>query len=236
MADEENKVKEPAGPPAWMLTFADLVSLLICFFVLLFSMKDSNKEKWDEIKGSLAGAFDMTLQVYTPRPDLLDTIPRIEIKQADDLGYLQQLLNKRFSDDPLLRQMETSRVNEKHLLVSMPSRLLFESSTADLVESGKEAINKVGDVLRHIDNHVIVAGHTDPVPIFTSTYPTNWELSILRAASVADQLKASGVAQHIGVRGYASSRYHKIDATLSQQERYRQARRVELIIEKREAR
>lgn len=232
---EEEKQKEAGGPPAWMLTFADLVSLLICFFVLLFSMKDSNKEKWDEIKGALAGAFDMTPKIYTPRPDLLETIPRVEIKQADDLAYLQQLLNKRFQEDALLKQMKTERVNDNQLLVSMPTRLLFKSSTATLLTEGIEAIEKVGDVLRHIDNHIIVTGHTDPAPIFTSTYPTNWELSILRSLSVAGALKNSGVSQHIGVKGYADSRYYQIDPTLSQQERYRQARRVELLIEKREA-
>jgi chemotaxis protein MotB len=230
--DEQNTPKQGESPSnAWMLTFADLISLLITFFVMLYAMKVVDSEKWEDIKGALSGALKFTDQVMRFTPTEKKQVDQIVLREADNLDYLQTLLQTQFAFDPVLKTAEMVRdLDLETLTIVLPNHLLFSSGSAEIIAEGRTAILRMGEVLRNLGNQMEVAGHTDPVPVASAAYPSNWELSMMRALSVTQLLHTSGVTEPIISRGYGESRYNNIDPTLPQAERLQKARRVEVII------
>ena len=226
-------LRKKSGPPsdAWLVTFADLVSLLITFFVLLFSMKNINTQRWQDIRGALSGALAFE-EINQQNVDT-DNIETINITQADDLTYLKAILGQRFKSDDVLKEATmVIRDRGDELRITVPSRLLFKTGSASLMPQGDDAIGRLGDMLRNIDNSIIIAGHTDPVPIQGGVYESNWELSMLRAVGVLKKLRATGVVSPMQALGYADSRFDMIQSDLPVTMRYLKARRVETTIGK----
>lgn len=215
-----------------MLTFADLISLLITFFVMLYAMKSVDSDRWEDIKGALSGALNFTDNLLRFDQKTEDkSVDELVLKEADNLDYLQTLLQTQFAYDPVLKTAEMVRnPTLETLTLVMPNHLLFSSGAADILPQGKTALLKMGEVLRNLDNQIEVAGHTDPVPVASASYPTNWELSIMRALNVTQILHEAGVTEHIVSRGYGESRYNDVDPNLPQAERLQKARRVEIIL------
>jgi chemotaxis protein MotB len=236
MADDQN-TEENSNEihiiecPAWLLTFADLISLLITFFVLLYSMKVVDTQKWEEMKGSFAGVFSIREPVVTTPPDQQTAIEKIDPFEADNLDYIEGILMQSFSQDPLLKDTTMSRDREKdRLIVSVPSSLVFESNEDALLQEGLRAVQNLGDTLRHLDNRIAVAGHTDPFPIKSDKFPSNWELGMARSAQIADVILSRGVRGPIRIISFADSRFGQIDRGLPISKRYAISRRVEVII------
>ncbi len=231
MSEEQQPQQGEAPSNAWLLTFADLISLLITFFVMLYAMKTVDTEKWDDIKGALSGALNFTESFMRFTPTEEKSVDQLVLKEADNLDYLQTLLQTQFAYDPVLKTAEMVMNNKlETLTLIMPNHLLFSSGASDVLPQGRTALLRMGEVLRNLDNQIEVAGHTDPVPIATATYPTNWELSILRALSVTKILHEAGVTEPIVSRGYGESRYNLISPDRPQAERLQSARRVEIIL------
>ncbi len=217
--------------PAWLLTFADLVSLLITFFVLLYSMKVVDTQKWEEIKGSFAGVFSIREPVVTSPPDQQTAIEKIDPLAADNLDYIEGILKQSFSQDMLLKDTTMTRDREQdRLIINVPSSLIFNSNEDSLRPEGRRAVQNLGDALRHLDNRIAVAGHTDPFPIKSKKFPSNWELGMARAAQIADVIISRGVTAPIRIVSYADSRFGEIDRGLPISKRYAISRRVEVIV------
>lgn len=217
--------------PAWLLTFADLVSLLITFFVLLYSMKVVDTQKWDDLKGSFAGVFSIREPVVTTQPDQQNAIEKIDPFRADNLDYIEGILHQSFINNELLKNTVMRRDREQDLLiVNVPSSLLFYSNEDDLRADGLAAVEMLGDTLRHLDNRIAVAGHTDPFPIKSEKFASNWELGMARAVKIADTILSRGVPGPIRTISYADSRFGDIDRALPISQRYAVSRRVEIII------
>jgi len=142
-------------------------------------------------------------------------------------------LGQRFKSDDVLKEATmVIRDRGDELRITVPSRLLFKTGSASLMPQGDDAIGRLGDMLRNIDNSIIIAGHTDPVPIQGGVYESNWELSMLRAVGVLKKLRATGVVSPMQALGYADSRFDMIQSDLPVTMRYLKARRVEIIIGK----
>lgn len=214
---------------AWLITFADLVSLLITFFVLLFAMKNIDGQRWEDIKGALSGA--LSFEEIIDRNINTKNIETLSLTKADSLTYLKAILHERFKADGVLREAGLD-VNAQgdELKISLPSHLLFKTGSAKLMSQGDDAVGRLGDMLRNIDNSIVIAGHTDPVPIQGGAYETNWELSMLRAVGVLKKLRATGVVSPMKAVGYADSQFDMIQSNLPVSMRYLKARRVEVII------
>lgn len=223
----------PSEPPnmAWLLTFADLVSLLITFFVLLFSMKNVDQEVWEAVKGSFDGVFTVNKPVLHVAPDQDASIGRIALASADNLDYIQSILALRFRDNDILQQARLHRDVEKDILtVALPTTLLFAPGSATLKPQGTEAMAALADQLRFLDNRIEIAGHTDPSPIATADYPSNWELAMMRAVRVVTMLNDMGLEQNIPAVSYGDSRFPLVAPLEALDARYIKARRVEVII------
>ena len=230
---EEPEYKLGPEPPsmAWLLTFADLISLLLTFFILLYSMKTIDAQDWEAITGAFDSTFSIEDPIIETNPNQVNTIEKIDSMKGDNLDYIASILRTRFSHDPILTATEVKRNRaEDTLILNLPSKLLFNSGSAKMKEEGVDTMVNLGDLLLNMDNKIEVAGHTDPNPINTAEFPTNWELSAVRALKVAKALKAQGITSDIPAVAYGDTRFYLLDANKSVLERYKEARRVEIII------
>jgi chemotaxis protein MotB len=230
MSDDE--VAKPEAPSMdWLLTFADLVSLLITFFVLLYSMKVVDVQKWDELKGSFSGVFSIREPIHQVSPDKDTAVEKIDPLKSDNLEYVEGLLKRVFSANTELKNIEFKRnVEADTLTFELSSDKLFEDGTAALSGNGQEKIMAIGDVLRHLDNRIVVAAHTDPEHEVTKQFPSNWELTMIRAIRVAELIEAQGVVKNIVTTAKGSSQFDKVAPNLPLAERYKMARKVEIIL------
>ena len=229
---DDDALQKPAPPNmAWLLTFADLVSLLITFFVLLFSMKTVDESQWDVLKGTMMGVFAQETSEMVVHPEDFDTTEVIPEFPAESLLYLQTVLQVEFGRDATLSQMRTRYDQRRDVLfVTLPAAALFDSGTPNMTREGRIAVAKLADKLRHLDNRIQISAHTAPGRLRDPEIPTNWELTMQQAVAVAQVMHGRGLDERIPAVGYGDSRFDGSTAQLSLAERYRQARRVEIEI------
>lgn len=213
----------------WLITFTDLIALLLAFFVMLFSMSAVEPEPWESMTNSLTARLnpDFGWDSLTALTDL--NADSTSADGAADLDYLQAVLSDKISNVPLLSKALLTRRGDR-LVISLAADSLFSAGSAGLGEDARAALYAMGDSLRHISNRVDVNGHTDPTPVRDGQYPSNWELSLHRAVAVADALASAGYTRQITAMGMAESRFHESAAEPDWEKRMRDARRVDVII------
>ncbi|MDP2696679.1 flagellar motor protein MotB [Thalassospira sp.] len=231
MDDEVKRDNAPKGPPPWMLSLADLISLLLTFFVMLFAMSKVKIDRWDEVVDSLSQAIRPAPVKPNDEPLAQMNIPRVYRKPAMNLDYLSAVIDDAIDGNPFLSSATLSREADK-LVISLPGDILFLSGGSEMTANAKQALFVLGGVLRNIGNRVGVQGHTDPRPLSgRGQYASNWELSLARAAEVANELKRSGYTDYINIYGFAASRYDRLPLLEDEQKRFELARRVDIVIE-----
>jgi len=218
------KTEEPTPPlaeegaPSWTVTFGDMMSLLLTFFILLFSMSELEMEKFLLASQSLRQAMGGTsteepLDPTGLMPDSVD--PELfmqsgrnpEASSATVTSGLQGEILEEFADSYLeviqerLQKFveendlqETVRVDKEEdgVFLRMETGALFGSGEAGIKSEGREALRYLSEITRELNVGVVVAGHADNQPIRSSTYASNWELSAARAAGVARYLVQDG--------------------------------------------
>jgi chemotaxis protein MotB len=223
-------VEEPEhrNTKMWMLTFTDLVSLLLTFFVMLFAMSNVKIDQWDKIIDSLSQTLNPAPEEIIRRPSAQLNIGTLFYRRAVNLDYLASVIEENLSNDPLLRDVLIVRLEDR-LLVALPGDLLFEPGAAVISERAQGAMLTLGAMFDNVGNTIAVTGHTDPAPPDGTSYASNWELSIARAASVANAIRRGGYEQKIVAFGYAATQYDLLP-NLDDAERRKLARRVDIII------
>ena len=240
--DIQNPILEE-GAPAWVVTFGDLMSLLLCFFVLLLSFSEMDKAKYKEVSGSLAKAFGVQRKIKAfeaPKgikmisrdfdQELIPARPReefIAMQQREKIGIaLKKEVETRFRDLQNLIQVE---VGEKEVTIRLMGETTFDSGKADIKAQMVPLLLKIGSVLADGKGEVIIAGHTDNVPVYGGPYGSNLKLSIARAATVAEFLLAKSAipASRVSTMGYG--KYRPIASNDTNEGRKRN-RRVEIIL------
>ncbi len=229
--DEPKRDNGPKGPPPWMLSLADLISLLLTFFVMLFAMSKVKIDRWDEVVDSLSQSIKPSPVEESDEPTAQLNIPRVYRKPAMNLDYLSAVIDDAIDDNEVLGDATLSRDADK-LVISLPGDILFISGSSDMTDKARQALFVLGGVLRNIGNRIGVQGHTDPRPVSgRGLYASNWELSLARAAAVANELKRSGYTDYINIYGFAASRYDQLPVMADEQARFTMARRVDIVIE-----
>lgn len=213
---------------AWLLTFTDLSALMLTFFVLLFSMSTVDDADWQNLTDALAPRLPTLQQVTVALPTSDETADAVERVPGTDLDYLQAVLKQQVTGNEALSGATVTRDGEL-LIVSLPGDLLFAPGSIELGEAGQEAVFALSGVLRTLRNVVEIAGHADPTPPGAS-YPSNWELSLARAAALSGVLGDLGYDGRIVARGYGHAQYSAIDTDLPVAQRMARARRVDILI------
>ena len=213
----------------WLLTYTDLVSLILTFFVLLFSMSTLPTEKWKMITSALSRSE------LPPEEDIIDTekaeltIDSKTLQDSLNLDYLSALLETQFAKTGNTQETSLHHFGDQ-LVVSLPSDLLFTVASARLSRRGQSTISDVSGVLRNLDNRIDIFGHADPDPITGGPYSSNWELSLARALTVSDELQKSGYVGNISAYGVGTSQFSFISPRIDYAKRKQLARRVDIVI------
>lgn len=201
--------EEPVNHERWLVSYADFITLLFAFFVVMYSISSVNEGKYKVISEALIGVFanaDRALQpipvgderpmTVTPAKPLVKDSEQIDagIAQAanDPLKSIADDISAAFGDLISSNQM-TVRGNELWVEIELNSSLLFGSGDAMPSDIAFNIIDKVAAILKPFDNPIHVEGFTDDRPIRTAQYPTNWELSSARSASIVRMLAMQGV-------------------------------------------
>ena len=227
MARNRREVWMQTGTTAqtWLVSFTDIIALMLAFFVLIFSLINPEREILSNITFSLqdnpgrsdvriAGGFDA------------DAGQRLSQHDGEDLNYLAASLKAYIrQSDPLSGVYITQQ--PERLIVSIPGGLLFESGAVAMTDQGRQAIEQMAGVLKNIRNAVYLRGSSDPAPISevekTRVYQTNWGLGLLRAQNVADALNTGGLDRIFNIMAITAPS----DLPKSQ---WAGARRVDIII------
>ena len=186
------------GSPAWMATFADMMSLLLTFFILMYAIASQNTAR---VLHEVLGIEEKSLGV-------IDLIDEITIKKS--LQELTGLNNPNILDDMDDIAEDSAMAvdtNEAKVVVRVPGANLFKPGQADLQLSGRPVLDGVIAVIRKYPDYKIhIQGHTDDDPISTEKFPTNWELSAARATAVLRYFFDKGVEpEKMTATGYADT-------------------------------
>ncbi|TBU81954.1 flagellar motor protein MotD [Pseudomonas daroniae] len=188
----------------WLVSYADFITLLFAFFVVMYSISSINEGKYKILSETLTGVFNQPDRAIKPIP-VGDERPRTtkpdrsmvdeESAQQITASTLQSIAdNVRDAFGGLLQSDQLKvRGNELWIEIELSSGLLFPSGDALPNDAAFEIIEKIAKILAPYDNPVHVEGFTDNQPINTAQFPTNWELSTARAASIVRMLAMDGV-------------------------------------------
>jgi chemotaxis protein MotB len=201
-----------AGEAAWLATFADLMSLLLTFFILLLSFATMDVVKFRDALGSLKDAFgvqvvhDGDVEGVTTTPiQVFDTAEAPLPVAAEDQALLDEL-NTAISDERLQSQVDTD-VDGRGVVLRISGEVLYRQGEADLRPEARPILGRVANLVGGTDQRIMIEGHTDDVPIRTSEFPSNWELSTARAITAMRFLVDQGIEPvRVGVAGYADLR------------------------------
>jgi chemotaxis protein MotB len=213
---------------AWMVTFTDLVALMLTFFVMIFAMSTVKTEAWQNLTQSLREQLSSVISTSPASPALRLDMPMANEAPGADLDYVAELMRGQIAsalpDDAAFVRREAGR-----LFVSLPSDLLFETGDHALTKEAAETVFALGGVLRNLPNRVEVAGHADPRKP-RGRYPSNWELSLRRAQSVAVALRKAGYDGGVIARGYGDAQFGALPDEWPLVRRNALARRVDIVI------
>jgi len=175
----------PKGAPRWMVTFSDLVTLVLVFFILLFSMSQIDIIKFQALAESMR---DKQFLDFYPSIVPLDGEGENKQKEGniDSDESLNSLLKEveSYLDANGLNNVIVANRTERGVVLVLQEQALFRSGEAEIVNESNAFLDKVGELLGDLPNLVKVEGHTDNRPITTDRYPSNWELSAARAGAV----------------------------------------------------
>lgn len=223
-----------AGAPLWMLTYGDLVTQILIFFVLLFSFSSIDNKKFDAAIISIQGALGIMPGGRTlERLNRMDYSPetRSSGMEAMDRAQLEAILQRidSFVKAEGLQGAVVFQMQERGLVVRLADRVLFDLGKADLKPEAVGILDKLASVINSIPNNVRIEGHTDNLPISTERFPSNWELSTGRATNVVRYfVEKHGIPpRRLSAAGYGE--YYPIASNVEEKGR-QQNRRVDIVI------
>jgi len=187
MRFKRRPAEHPKGAPAWMVTFSDLVTLILVFFILLFSMSQIDMIKFKAIAESFR---DREILDFNPSVVPLENPSGTQEDNGNETdgqeSDLQNLLSeiKTFLGENGLEDVIIANRTERGVVLVLDEQVLFETGEAEIIGGRNAFLDKVGGMLKNMPNLVKVEGHTDNRPITTFRYPSNWELSTARSSSV----------------------------------------------------
>jgi chemotaxis protein MotB len=243
-----HKHEDHVNHEAWVIPYADLLTLLLALFVVLYAMSSVNTTKYRALAQAISSAFNGSRSVITPitpnspqsstpvptnkpvpiprtplpqillpelsqhitpAPLTMQTPDKANEKLTEEQENLERIRNEvEHALQPLIeKNLVVVRRTPNWLEIEIRTDILFPSGVATLSPSANTVLTNLGEILAPFANPLRVEGYTDDVPIDTTTYPSNWELSAARAASVARLFAEHGVdPERLGIVGWGQYR------------------------------
>lgn len=217
-----------ASQSNWLVTFADLIALVLAFFVMMYATHRVEQGDWQSLIKSLSQSLNAQSDIQD-RPAAPQNIRLINRPSAMALAYLEALLKSLQQSEALLSKVLLHRLEDR-LIIALPGDLLFHPGRADPVDGAAQRVAVLANVLRNVSNRIDVFGHTDPSPVIGHVFESNWELSLARAETVAKMLQTAGYPRKLGAFGLADTRFEDLEEIRSPIQKLRLARRVDIVV------
>ncbi len=180
------------GAPLWVVTFGDLMSLLMCFFVLLLSFSEMDRRKYKMVSGSMAQAFGIQREkpvFESPRGQKMiakEFDQAVVIKKIEE--SIKPIIDEIKNEYEELKEAVELEIEDDKVTIRMMGEATFDTGKAKLHPAFGPLLKKIGKVLSQTKGEIIIAGHTDNIPLKGGLYGSNLGLSMARAGSVAEYL------------------------------------------------
>lgn len=180
----------------WLVSFTDVMALMLTFFVLLFSMSEPKTQDWAGITTAMYDQFNQHKggKLEKGKEDVIN-IDKINFSKALNLSYVEALLESEIRDNERLNGVTISN-RKRFLSITIPSSLIFEGVEPDITDDGRRKLYAMAGLLSRIKNRVEVVGYSSP-----SESNVSWGLSMQRSSTVAGILQNAGYTKSIIVRG-----------------------------------
>lgn len=219
------EVEGEGGSERWLVTYADMLTLLLVLFIVLFSMSVVNTSKFEALKASLASVFGngasgvvgggtsildnsavdnghAPVNPGAPAAPLNPSETGIQTdlstraqQEVQNFQKIERAVNRSLDRHGMSGDVQFSMDRRGLVMTVVTNALVFPGNSAELQPEGQRIIAAIAPPLRKITNQIAVNGYTNQVPASTYPYPTGWELSSARASAVVRQLIADGVAE-----------------------------------------
>lgn len=221
------------GMMRWLLTYADMITLLMAFFIMMYSMSILNLEKFKSVAISIRSGFGGNMEggkhLLTHPQGQRSIQSKSPLQESQDVEQITQQLEQYINEHHLQNAMQV-RVEERGLIVSIiTDNMLFPIGSAELRPPAHAIMARIAQLIKGISNNVQVEGHTCDLPIHTSLFPSNWELSSARASRVVRCLTEEYriPRNRLSAVGYADT--HPVASNDSEANRGRN-RRVDIVV------
>ncbi|GAV22529.1 OmpA/MotB family protein [Carboxydothermus pertinax] len=191
----------------WLITYADMITLLMVMFIVLYALSNVDANKFRALADSLSKALGGGGIVLTNvGPDVVtgsnasvsgsmgksnnEQLPAVDEKDLKETANLAIIKTKveSYIKAKGLNASVTATLEERGVVISFKDAILFKLGSAELTPKARTIVRQIGEILLPLPNYIRIEGHTDNLPIKTSKYPSNWELSTARATSVVHEL------------------------------------------------
>lgn len=239
------KPRKKKGAPTWMVTFSDLMTLILVFFILLFASSTIDAVKFKAISDSFQqrAIFEFYPSVVSFDEPTVDSEHESDTRDGVDnqddmvdkleenriaLEEVLKVINVYLEENELGHVISATK-EEQGIVMVLQDRVLFKSGEAEILTEVKDFLDRLGVLLNTIPNQIKVEGHTDNIPISTLRYPSNWELSTARASGVIRYfIDQNGVdPKRLVAIGYGE--HHPVDTNAIDEGRQKN-RRVVIVI------
>ena len=223
--------------PEYMATYGDLVTLLMCFFVLLFAFSEIDAQKFEAVMQSFQGSAGVLSggKSVTEAQLVFDAMPEEQVSETtqttDNLQILKEIVSEYIKENDVELNIEVE-LTSRGLIIRFPDNALFDSGKATLKKSSIDTLLFLGQLLndeKFEDRAIRIEGHTDNVPINTVKYPSNWELSTSRATNVAKFFINNSKIDPFRIAASGYSEYHPIADNTTKEGRAKN-RRVDIVV------
>lgn len=222
-----NKRHEMEYGNSWLITYSDMITIILCFFVVFFTMTTEEASLLESIKENLTTEVEdlneQNLKLKAEKDNLTELLLGTDENIDSNESFMDFLESNKLLDSVNIIE------EEQGLVIRFKDGVLFSSGKAGISEGGYELLNEIGDKIKGIQNLIVIEGFTDNIPIKTSDFPSNWELSVARAIGVArfmiDDMDIEET--RISVSGFGEQR--PIDTNNTEQGRANN-RRIEITI------
>jgi chemotaxis protein MotB len=218
MSRKKREEKEP-NHERWLLTYSDLITLLMIFFIVMYSFSNIDKEKYRQVVYGLnkamgsGGGKNIIGNEGNVGVDQQNDVINTDFVDPQEVNKLEEVKNavdKYLNESGLIDSVET-KIEERGLVLSFRDSLFFDSGKADIKPEQAKKLIEIGKILNQpiiSDSYIRVEGHTDNVPISTYLFKSNWDLSVIRASNVSQLLiNQSGIKpERISAAGYGEFR------------------------------
>ncbi|MGE0600533.1 MAG: flagellar motor protein MotB [Dehalococcoidia bacterium] len=204
------EAEKPENHERWIVSYADMVTLLFALFVVLYATSDANPQKLQAVHNSIEQAFSIgVLQGSNGSSPVFNNgggiTPSISEIKSNNLAALEATLDGFAKENNLDGKIQI-RSDADSITISLADNLLFDSGSADLRPGSQDVLSQVAEALRGLPNVMRIEGHTDNVPVNSADFASNWELSAARASRVLRFMQEQGgLTNELFLAGFADT-------------------------------